>query len=229
MSALSETATAAIPSRWTTIPTGLFAFMMVWVRSIWLHLNHLDTAAHEGGHALAAFLTGRSVLEVRIESDGSGSTWYYGSTKRAGLVVIAASGYTAPSLFGLASAALLAAGNITADLIIVGVALLTLLLQVDNGFGVFVVVMAGGALAVVARHSGAAAQVAFACTATWFLLFSGIRSLGVLRRARRHNDTNDADALGRLTHLPGGVWLAAFYAINVYCLLFGARLLLKGP
>jgi hypothetical protein len=228
---LAETAATAAgvaPSRWTTVPAGLLALATVLVRPVWYRLSHLDTVAHEGGHALAAFLTGRDVLEVRIETDGSGSTWHFGRPRGIGRVFVAASGYTAPSLFGLASAALLAAGNTTADLIIVGAALLSLLLRLEGGFGVLVVVTAVASLVLVARNAGSGLQVAFACTVTWFMLFSGVRSLGTLRRARRYSESTDADTLGRLTHLPGLVWVGVFYAVDLYCLLFGARLLLGG-
>ncbi|WP_018501268.1 M50 family metallopeptidase [Parafrankia discariae] len=216
------------PSRSTGFASCLCALLLVGARPFWKRMGHLDTAVHEGGHALVAFLVSRLFVAVRLERDQSGVTFSYGRSRGLGWLAVAAAGYTAPSLFGLAGAALLSSGNVTATLILGGLATVSLLLVVENAFGVLVVGVMLAFLILVATEGSPGVQLFAACTVSWFLLLAAIRSLGVLRRARRFSRSSDADVLGRLTHLPAAVWIAVFYAVDFYCLILGGRLLLDG-
>lgn len=175
-----------------------------------------------------AFLLDRPFLAVQLDRGLGGVTSYYGPSRGFGRLVIAAAGYTAPSLFGLAAARLLSAGNVTATLILAGVAAVSLLLLVENAFGVLVVVVMLVLLVAVAKAGSPGMQLFVACTTSWFLLFAAIRSLGILRRARRFTRSSDADTLASVTHLPAALWVAIFYVVDLYCLLLGGRLLLGG-
>ncbi|WP_041256574.1 M50 family metallopeptidase [Frankia sp. EAN1pec] len=216
------------PSRPIGFASGLCALLLVGARPFWKRTGHLDTAVHEGGHALMAFLFSGASLAVRLERDQSGVTSYYGPSRGIGWLAVAVAGYTAPSLFGLAGAALSSSGNVTATLILGGLAIIGLLLVVENSFGGLVVGVMLAFLALVATKGSPGVQLFVACTVSWFLLFAAIRSLGILRRARRFSRSSDADALARVTHLPAPVWVAVFYAIDLYCLILGGRLLLDG-
>lgn len=229
-SAVDPAAAAAgdmAPSRLTGMASGLCALLLVGLPALWRLLGHLDTAIHEGGHALAAFLLNRTVRGVWLFSDQSGLTIFRGRPG-AGLLVIGAAGYTAPSLCGLAAAGLLSAGNVTAAFILAGAAGVSLLLVTENAFGRVVLLATLTALGIIATRGSPGLRLFVACTVTWFLLFAAIRSLNILRRARRYTSSSDADMLAALTHLPGAVWVAIFYAVDLYCLLRGGRLLLDG-
>jgi hypothetical protein len=214
--------------RWIVVSTGLLALTAVLGNPVWVLSRRLTTAVHEGGHALAAYLVGRYGVEVRIPWRGNGVTSHVGRSRGAGLAAAAAAGYTSPPLVGLASAGLLRAGKVTAVLILSVLALAFLLLVVRNGFGELFVASAGASLVVAGRFSPAWVQVGYAHFLTWFLLFSGPKTVLILHRARRQGAKgSDADVLADLTHVPGLVWVLGFGAVSLWCALKGAVILLR--
>ena len=70
-------------------------------------------------------------------------------------------------------------------------------------------------------------QSVFALMLTAFLLFGAVRTVIELQRSRSRSrgGASDADQLARLTHLPGVVWVAVFFAATVACAGFAARFL----
>ena len=79
----------------------------------------------------------------------------------------------------------------------------------------------------------AALQAGFAAALVWFLLFGGLRSVRELQRGRRRGvprlgGESDADALARLTGVPGGMWAAVFWLAGVASVITGAWVLV-GP
>ncbi len=214
-------------SSWVAFVTGLLALLAVLPSWAWSWARHLDTAVHEGGHALAAYLTGRFVIGVWLYPDASGSTWHRGRPNGLGRITISAAGYTGPSVVGLVSAALLDNGKVTSMLILAMLGLAFLLFVVRNGFGELVVASTGVLVILVDRHSPAWVQAGFAYFLTWFLLLSGPKSVLVLHRLRRAGVTgSDADTLAGITPIPGLLWVLIFGAVGVVCLFEGAGLLL---
>jgi hypothetical protein len=174
------------PAAVTLVLTGLAAVLIVfgtrWTR-------HLDTAAHEGGHALVAFLAGRKVTGIRITGDG-GVTETVGRAAGPGMVITAAAGYTATPAVGLFSAAMLAAGRTTAVLILAMLALILLLLLARNLLGILVAVGVGGSLIAVVHYCPGAVQAGYAAFLTWILLLSAPKSVLVMQRVRRARDSD---------------------------------------
>lgn len=203
--------------------TGLVALWAVWA-DWWL--RHLDTALHEGGHALFAWAHGWSVRRVHIERDGGGFTEYRaGPQGWLAAFLVSAAGYLSPPVAGLAAASLLAAGNVSAVLILAVLALAVLLLVVENRFGIAVVLVSAAGLVGLERYARWAGLWA-AYFLTWFLLLSGVKSVMILHRARRFGvRSSDADHLASLTHLPAFLWVLAFGAVSLVCLVKGAGLL----
>jgi hypothetical protein len=208
-----------------SVVAGLVA---VWAVTADWWARYLDTALHEGGHALTAWAHGWGVDRVHIERGGGGFT-DFGSGRQtpAGVFIVFSAGYTSPPLAGLGSAALLAAGNTTAVLVLAVVALVGLMLVVENRFGVGVILLSAAGLVGLARYSPHWLALAAAYFLTWFLLLSGVKSVHILRKARAQGTrTSDADVLARLTHLPAPLWVLAFAAVSLWCLIKGAALLL---
>ena len=102
------------PAWWLVTVTGIAALAAVSVRSVWRVLRNIVTIAHEGGHALAALVTGRQLQGIRLHSDTSGVTVSSGKPYGPGMIVTAFAGYVTPSLLGLGAAGLLALDHITA-------------------------------------------------------------------------------------------------------------------
>ena len=203
-----------------------------WTAS-WRVARGVVTIAHEGGHALVAVLSGRGLTGIRLHADTSGVT---GSTGRAGglgLVLTFVAGYPAPAALGLAGALLVATDRSAASLWLVVVLLVAVLTQVRNAYGVLSVLATGAVVGAVAWWGDAVLQGAFAAALSWFLLFGALRSVRELQRGRRHGvprlgGESDADALARLTGVPGGMWAAVFWLAAVAAVITGAWVLVGG-
>lgn len=222
------TGTQADPPRWLIGATALVALAVVLSGGAWRVARNAVTIAHEGGHGLVALLSGRRLDGIRLHSDTSGLTVSRGKPHGLGMVLTAAAGYTAPPLLGLAGAALLAAGHITALLWGATALLLVMLVMIRNAYGALTVVLTGALFLLVSWLTKAQVQAAFAYLVVWFLLAGGTRPVAELHTGRRRDRTgsSDADQLARLTRTPAALWLFFFYAIALSSLVGGARWLL---
>ena len=95
------------------LTTGLVALACVVIDAVWRPARNVVTIVHEGGHAVAALLTGRRLTGIRLHSDTSGLTLSVGKPTGFGMIVTAAAGYLSPSLVGLIGVVLLAFGQVT--------------------------------------------------------------------------------------------------------------------
>ncbi len=208
------------PETMVLVTAGL-AFVVVALSWLWRPARNVITIVHEAGHALVAVLAGRRLTGIRLHSDTSGLTLSKGKPYGPGMVLTGLFGYIAPSLLGLAFAALLAAGRVTALLVICAVLLVGVLLVVRNFFGVFSVLATGAVLVAVSKWAPDEVQAPFAHLIMWFLLLGGIRSVGDLQRLRSRGRARDSDAdqLARLTGAPGLFWVGAFLMIDLGCLV----------
>lgn len=209
----------------------LAALAVVGLHTPWRLARNVVTIAHEGGHALVALLSGRTLNGILLHSDTSGVTVSRGRRDGPGMVATAFAGYATPPLLGLGAGALVAADATGTMLGLAVFVLLATLVLIRNAFGVVSVVLTGGVFLVVALYGSPTVQYGFAAFITWFLIFGGLRTvLEVQRkRSRRRAADSDADQLERLTHVPAGIWLALFGLIGVGSLLGSASLLAVWP
>lgn len=210
---------------WATL---LGAVALTGERTSWHVLRHAVTIVHEGGHAVAAVMVGRRLAGIRLHSDTSGVTVSSGRPTGPGMVLTAAAGYPAPSLLGLGFAALLAQGWVTPVLWLCAAALLLMLVQVRNLFGVLSILVAGAGVAGVIWFGTPWASRLFGAAVCWLLLVGGVRAVAELQRSRRRGRarTSDADQLAWLTGLGGVVWVGAFWLVCAGCLAGSGWLLL---
>jgi hypothetical protein len=216
------------PSLRIVVITGLVALAAVGIDLVWRQARNVITIVHEGGHAVAAVLTGRRLTGIRLHSDTSGLTLSVGKRTGPGMVVTAAAGYLAPALVGLAGVILLAYDQITV-MLWTAVALLGLMLvMVRNFYGALSLVLVGGVVLGVSLRADADVQSAFGYGMTWFLLLGSVRPVIELQRHRRRQpgSNSDADQLGRLTHLPAALWVGFFFASTCAAAAGGTWLLL---
>jgi hypothetical protein len=207
--------------------TGVIALAVVSTRGPWRIARNAVTIAHEGGHALAALLTGRKLHGIRLHSDTSGLTLSAGRPSGPGMALTLLAGYLAPSLIGLAGAWLLGGNRITMLLWVSIALLLAMLVMIRNVFGVVSIVVTTGVVFAVSWFATPQVQAAFAYTAVWFLLLGGVRPVGELQTLRRRGrmPASDADQLAGITFLPGLFWVGLFGVVNLVALVAGAMLL----
>lgn len=197
---------------------GLVALGAALLPAIWPVARHVNTIAHEAGHATMASALGRRVVGVTMKPDGSGLTEVQLGEK-AGSVMFQLAGYLGPSVFGLVAAKLIQLGHSIAVLWLAMLLLLCMLLVV-RGFGLLTVIGSGVALYVVAADTSVGAQVMTAYGVAWFLLLSGVRVIS------EHGSTAaDADELHKLTKVPRGFWSFVWLIGSLAALCVGAVLL----
>jgi hypothetical protein len=207
--------------------TALVALAIVLTRMPWRIARNAITIAHEGGHALAAVLTGRRLTGIRLHSDTSGLTLSAGRPSGPGMIFTLLFGYIAPSLVGLGGAWLLGGNRITLLLWIAVALLLAILVMIRNVFGAVSIVVTTAIVLGVSWYTSPQVQAAFAYAGVWFLLFGGVRPVRELQslRSRGRMPESDADQLARVTHLPAILWVAVFGLVNIAALLLGGFLL----
>jgi hypothetical protein len=215
------------PSSWFVVVTGASALSAVLVDGVWRWARHVITIVHEGGHAIAALLTGRRLTGIRLHSDSSGLTLSVGKPSGPGMVATVAAGYLSPSLVGMAGVGLLAVEQVTVMLWTATAVLLGMLVMVRNAYGALSLLTTGAVVVAVSLSTPADVQAAFGYAMTWFLLLGGVRPIGELWRHRRLHpgSSSDADQLARLTYLPAIVWVALFGLGTLGALAAGTWLL----
>lgn len=214
------------PQWWVPLLAIAVAVPLVWVGRAWPITRNAVTIAHEGGHALVAFLAGRRLSGVSLHSDTSGVTVSSGSPTGLGMVATAYAGYVAPSLLGVGGAALVASGWVMATLWGMAALLAVMFVLIRNFYGALVVAVAGLAVFAVSWWTPSWTQTLFASLCVWFLLVAGPRPVWELHRLRRDGlaEDSDADQLAALTGIPAVLWTVSFGLVTLCCLGYALRL-----
>ena len=221
-------ASQELPPLGVCLAAAAIALALIVPRRAWSLSRHAVTIVHEGSHGLVALLVGRRLSGIRLHSDTSGLTVSRGKPRGPGMMLTFLAGYPGPALSGLGAAALLGSHHAVGLLWLVVVLLALLLLQIRNWFGLWSVLVTGAIVFSVSWWAGAQWQSAFAYLLTWFLLFAALRPVFELAHQRRGGGARDSDAdqLGRLSGLPGILWVAVFMLISAGALALGAYWLL---
>ncbi|WP_328995192.1 M50 family metallopeptidase [Kribbella sp. NBC_01245] len=217
------TAVQPAPSGRVLIAIAVMTAVLVTWRPVWRQVRQVVTIAHEGAHGLVAALAGRRLTGIRLHSDTSGLTVSRGRPSGPGMIATLLAGYLGPAIFGLAAAFVLSRGYAVALLWSLLLALVVLLLQIRNLFGLWSVLAFGATVFAVTWWASAEVQSAFAYLLTWFLLLAAPRAVGELQRSRRRGagSNSDADQLAHLTGVPALLWVLVFTAVTTAALLVG--------
>lgn len=212
---------------WVAVAMGVLALAIILWRPVWRVSRHPVTIAHEASHGVVALISGRRLSGIRLHSDTSGVTVSRGTPRGPGMIFTCLAGYLGPALIGLAAAATVHAGYISALLYGMLVLLALMLIQIRNWFGLWSVFTTGAIIFFVTWLAPPAVHTAFGTLIAWFLLLAAPRAVFDLVRARRggRERDSDADQLARLTHLPAFVWLGVFSLLTVAALIYGGSLL----
>ena len=220
------------PLAWSVaLALALAALVVTWSPLGHRVVRHLVTLVHEAGHALVATLAGRRLSGIRLHSDTSGLTLSRGRPRGPGMVAMLAAGYPAPALVGLGGAFLVSRGYAAGWLWALVLTCAVMLLLVRNLYGLWVVLVTGGAVAALSWTATGQVLSAAAYLVVWSLLLSAPRAVVGLQHGRRRTrhlgrGDSDADQLARLTGAPAVVWVGLFWLVCVACLAVGGWLLL---
>ncbi len=219
--------TTAVPAPAEALVAGVVALALVLL--VWRPVRMLVTLAHEAGHAVAGALTGRKLQGIRVHADTSGVTLSRGRTRGPGMVLTLLAGYSAPSLAGLAAAALIAHGRsvLLAWLLALGAA--AMLVRMRNLVGAVVVLLVGLGLGGMAWYTPAPWLPWLATTVAWVLPLGGARTVLEAAGSQAKDRGSDEAQLASLTHLPRWLWLGAWLVIAGGSVWLAARWLLGLP
>ncbi|MBP1242231.1 hypothetical protein ABID92_002403 [Frigoribacterium sp. PvP120] len=224
---------APLPPEWTAAAVAVGA-LLVLVPTTWRLVRHAVTVVHEGGHGLAAVLSGRRLSGIRLHGDTSGLTVSSGPPTGLGMVVTLLAGYPAPALAALGASWLLAAGFAAGLLWALVLLLALMLVQIRNWFGLWVVLVGAAVVGGVTWLAPVVWQQSFGLALVSVLGLGAVRASLELqssrrRSARRGGSTeSDADQLARLTHVPGVLWVGVFVAVTAACVVGCGLLLFPG-
>jgi Peptidase M50B-like len=195
---------------------GLAAAVVALLPALWEMGQHLNTAAHEGGHALMCVLMGHRVMSVTMKANGDGLTVHRGDYS----FLISVVGYISPGLLGLGSAKLIAMGHIVAVLWLYLLGLAILLIVARGWFAPAWILTAGFLLYLTVRYSDVGFQVLVAYGMTWLLLISGFTMV-----LAHWTKAGDATNLREHTHLAKGFWAFLWLLGSTLTLIIGVILL----
>lgn len=221
----------SVAPHWVAVLTGLAAVALVLLPSLWRVGTHVNTVFHEGGHALFAGGSGRTVHAVTLGGDGTGLTAFSGRKDGPGHLLALLAGYLGPPFFGLIGAVMLAGGSLDTLLWLVRAGLVALLVVIRNTFGAVVVGALLLASLLVSWWAGHAVQVGFAYLLVWFLLLSAARDMVSVTSSfvRGKGGAADVALLRADMLLPSVVWMAIFWLVTIGALVLGYHLLMDRP
>ena len=203
------------------------------------------TFIHEGGHALAALLTGHSVESLSVATDASGLTTTLGEPGRVSTLFIFSSGYLGAMAFG-ALLLILIRKTIAARIVLLSSAVLIFGLTIIFGlikpvvsfnslsgipFTLFAGTFISVALVLIARFASAR-------VATFFVSFLAVqcvlnalfdlKTLFFLSTPFAGSRHTDAANMAAATGLPAILWAAIWIALALGILWFAMRMYVAG-
>lgn len=209
------------------------AFLICRIPKVGVYLRCLNTLIHEVGHAILSILTSGSVERIELFDDTSGAA-YTKSKNIFGKLLVPLAGYTFSSFAGFGAFWLLETGKEDWFIYILGgVCVLSLVLWVRNGYGIFWILTFMILLFCVWYFDNAAfsfyTNYFFASVIAIESLYSSLVILYI--SAENPKGSGDAANLRKLTFVPAVIWglffaaQALFFSAWVIDLLFGKNLL----
>ena len=202
------------------------------------------TFIHEGGHAIAALLTGNSVVSLSVASDANGVTY----TTKGGMisqVFVSSAGYLGSMAFG-ALLLVLIRRAIAARLVLLGSAIYIFTLTMIFGlfkplfalnlwsgipFTLFAGVSIAAALVLIAKFASARAVtffVSFLAVQCVLNALFDLKTVFFLSSPLGPAIPNDATNMANATGIPGIFWTLTWIAIALGMLWFVMRLYVAG-
>jgi hypothetical protein len=188
--------------------------------------SSLPTVVHEGGHMLLAIATGHDHEGWRLLDNGNAATrvpWIEHGGFAAVLTLFA--GYPMPALVGLGGATVIRRHGAWPILWVSLVLLVAAFFQATNGLAQLFTLVIFVVVGLVALLGGSYLKASVAAGLVWWLLIGGAWDCWQVFSG---GGSSDGEKLAKRTHLPAGVWHAAWLLISLACLWKGGRALLVG-
>lgn len=194
-------------------------------RPLWRVARNVITIAHEGGHAVAALLTGRRLSGIQLHSDTSGLTVSYGKSRGFGFWLTCFAGYLAPMLWGLGCAALVSSGYATGALWLLVLLLALMLTRIRNAYGAFCIITVLAAVIALSWWGSPYYRLLGATSLAFFLQIGSIRPLWELQsqRSKGQAGRSDADQLAQSTGIPALLWILVWFVLAVLGIILSAQ------
>lgn len=227
----------------TIVSIGLW--VISWYIPLFAYLTYplriFATFIHEGGHALAALLTGSSVSSLSVSADGSGEVYSMPSGLFSGLLISSA-GYLGTTAFGVGLLAWMRYGRSSRIALYFSagfVAVMTIVFGIIAPFfnlfttstvgGFFFTIFSGTILAVglaaIAKFAPAKwANFAIAFLAVQCLLSAAVDLMTVFVISSMTSAHSDAANMAAATGIPGIVWVLVWMAISIVMISVGLRI-----
>jgi len=204
-------------------------------------LRIFATFIHEGGHALAAVLTGASVQSLSVSSDGSGEVYSLGNGLFSGLLISSA-GYLGTTAFGAGLLAWMRYGRSSRAALLVSagfVAVMTIVFGLIAPFfnlfttstvgGFFFTLISGAVLAVgltaIAKYASEKwVNFAVAFLAVQCLLSAAVDLINVFFISSMTSAHSDAANMAAATGIPGVVWVLVWMVVSIVMISVGLRI-----
>lgn len=197
---------------------GLAALVVMMIPFLLQFVEHWDSMAHEGAHAVVGSTLGFTVTGVTFQRNAFGGTSLLGPSKGPRWILTAFVGYLGPSAFGLWAAKLIETGHVITVLWLAIFALVLLLFLIRKSFGMVSVPVAIGLLVIVTRYAHTGLEVLTVYAMTWLLLLSGLRT-AVVHGA----NAKDASELSAYTGIHRRIWALLWLAGAALALIIGAK------
>lgn len=188
-------------------------FLLCRIPFVGKFLKVFNTLFHEGGHALAGWLTKSEVLRIDLFYDTSGTT-ITKSTGTGAQIIISLAGYIFASLMPLVFIILLSEGyEVALHITITALSGLLLLLAVRNAYGIiWIILMLAAYFLVILKAPGYTWVMVYSYTG--IMLLEGLFSAGVVfwLSVTSPADAGDAANMQKYTGLPVWFWGLFFFA-----------------
>ena len=203
------------------------------------------TFIHEGGHALAALLTGNSVASVSVAMDTSGETYSLGERGLLSTMFYLSAGYVGAMAFG-ALLLILIRKTVAARLVLLGSAILVFGLTIIFGLikpifsfnswsGIPFTLLAGTlisvALVLIARFASARVAMFFTSFLAVQCVLKAIfdlKTLFWLSTPFSGEAKHDAAYMAQATGIPALIWVGIWIALALGILWFAMRMYVAG-
>lgn len=191
----------------------MLAFLAGRIPYIGKYLRVFHTLFHEGGHVLAAWISGGEVLRIELFQDTSGTTISKSNNKRS-MVFVSLAGYIFASFTAFLFVLLLSMGQEKIlHFIILGLSILLLFKGVKNTFGIFwIILLLAVYFAILWFYPAKSWMLVYAFTGLLLYesLFSAFQIM--LVSAVKPSNAGDTTNLARITSLPALIWGIIFFS-----------------